>query len=457
MPASVPAATPASRPAAMPARALAAATSAVAEPAKRASWWREHLLNATRWNVNFQSTLVWQMHPGFHADYDGPNSLVSTSETGYTLTATLFLGYRPWRGAEIFANPEMIQSLDLSHLHGLGGLSNAENQRGGGLTAKLYSARAFLRQTFRVGGESATVEAGPNQFPSQAASRRFVLTVGQMGLIDIFDNNAFAHDGRTQFLNWALLAHGASDFAADARGYTWGLALEYYHDDWAFRVGRFAQPIHSNGIAIDFKLWAHYGDNLEVEHGHRLWSRAGKVRLYGFRNYAKMGGFRDAVDHAQRNGGTPDLASVRRDRAKYGLGIALEQYLTRDLGLFGRFSWNDGRTETYAFAEIEMSATVGLSMKGRLWRRPDDTVGFAFVQNGLSHDHRDFLAAGGLGIFLGDGRINYQAERILEAYYSFRAFKGLWLSLGWQYVWDPAYNADRGPVSLYSCRGHVEF
>jgi hypothetical protein len=315
----------------------------------------------------------------------------------------------------------------------------------------------FLRQTLRVGGGGTPVEAAPNQFAAQVPRRRFVLTVGEVSLMDIFDGSAFAHDARTQFLNWALLGHGASDFAADSRGYTWGLALEYYHDDWAFRAGRFAQPKESNGLAIDFKLWAHAGDNVEIEHGHRIAGRAGKVRLFGVRNYARMAGFRDALDYARRNGSTPDLAAVRRDRAKYGLGLSLEQYLTRDLGWFARFSMNDGRTETYAFAETDQSFTTGLALRGRLWRRPDDTLGVAFVQNGISADHRGFLAAGGLGNFIGDGRLAYRPELVLEAYYSFRAFKGLWLSFDFQQAWNPAYNADRGPVAFYTCRGHVEF
>jgi len=419
--------------------------------------WLARALRPEDWNANFQTTYVWQMHPAFSAAYDGEHSLKSQHETGYTLTATLFLGHRLWRGAELFFNPELLQSTTMSGLHGLGGLSNGENQKAADATARLYSARAFLRQTIRLGGNEAPVEAGPNQFGGEVSSRRLVVTVGQMALIDVFDNNAFAHDPRTQFFNWALMAGGASDYAADARGYTVGFAVEYYRDAWAFRFGHFAQPKESNGLPLDYRLWAHFGENLEVEHRHALWGRQGSVRLTPFLNYAKMGGFSDALAYAAATGGTPAVGNVRRDRAKLGFGVGLDQNLTRDAGLFARYSWNDGRTETYAFAEIDRSLTAGLSMRGRLWFRPRDTIAIAFVQDGLSDPHRDYLAAGGLGNFLGDGQLNYRPERVFEAYYSFNAFPGLWLSVDGQYVLNPGYNADRGPAKLVACRLHFEY
>ena len=418
---------------------------------------RKLLPRAKDWRFNFQTTYLWQQHPDFSAAYDGPHSLSSSKDTGYTLTATLFVGFRPWRGAEIFFNPEMIQSVELSSLYGLGGLSNSENQKSGGPTATLYHARAFLRQTFDFGGDTASLDAGPNQFTSETTRKRFVLTVGQIALIDIFDNNSFAHDGRTQFMNWALLTYGASDYAADARGYTYGLALEYYSNDWAFRAGRFAQPKESNGLPIDFNLIRHYGDNFEIEHHHTIRGQGGKIRLLGFRNYACMGSFHDALEYARNHGGTPDVANVRKEQSKLGFGISLEQNLTQDAGFFARYSWNDGRTETYAFTEIERSLTAGASAKGRRWFRPQDTIGVAFIQNGISDVHQRYLSAGGLGNFIGDGRLNYGFERIIEADYSLQAFKGLWLSGGWQHFWNPAYNKDRGPVSVYSIRMHFEF
>jgi len=409
------------------------------------------------WSAGLQSTYVLQRKAGFNSAYTGPNSLLPTAETGYTLTATVFLGLRPWAGAELFFQPETIQSQDLSHLSGLGGLSNGENQKGGGPVPTVYRARAFLRQTIALGGELSTVDSGANQLGGPVASRRLVVTAGNFAWADVFDNNAFSHDPRTQFLNWAFMSYGASDYAADLRGYTWGIALEYYHDDWAFRVGRLAQPKESNGLPIDFDILRHYGDSLEVEHGYTLWGQPGKFRVAGFHNFAKMGSFRDALRYATANGGVPDVANVRRNQSKYGFGVSLEQNVLPDVGIFARFSYNDGQTETYAFAEIERSLTAGVSIKGQRWHRDGDTLGIAWAANGLSDVHRAYLGAGGLGFLIGDGRIDYRPEQIFEAYYSFNAFRGFWFTVDVQHIANPAYNADRGPVNVVGCRLHAEY
>ncbi len=409
------------------------------------------------WSAAFQATYVVQRKTAFDAAYTGPNSLVPSAETGYTLSSTLFLGLRPWPGAELFLDPEAIQSADLSHLSGLGGLSNGEDQKGGGPLPRVYLARAFLRQTIALGGELSAVEPGANQVGGLVSSRRLVLTAGNFSWADVFDANALSHDPRTQFLNWAFMSYGASDYAADVRGYTWGIALEYHHDDWVVRGGRFAQPRDSNGLAIDFRLLAHHGDTLEVEHGHMLWGRPGTVRLAGFRNVARMGGFRDALRYAAASGGVPDVAAVRREQSKCGFGASLEQEVLPDVGLFLRYSHNDGRTETYAFAEIERSLTAGASVTGRRWNREGDAFGVAWAVNGLSPAHRDYLRAGGLGFLIGDGRLTYRPEQILEAYYSFNASRGFWVTVDAQRVANPAYNADRGPVNIVGARFHVEY
>jgi len=289
------------------------------------------------------------------------------------------------------------------------------------------------------------------------SERRIVVTAGNLAVVDLFDNNAFAHDARTQFLNWALLAHGAYDFAGDARGYTWGAAIEYFDNDWTFRAGRFMQPAESNGLPLDKRIFTHYGDQVEVEHAHTLGNQPGKLRFLTFRNKANMGGFRDALADAADNGGTPDVARVRKERVKTGFGINAEQNLTADVGLFARASWNDGASETYAFTEIERSVSVGAVVKGEAWKRAEDTVGAALVRNGLSSDHRDYLAAGGTGAFIGDGRINYRPENILEAYYNAGVAKNIWITIDAQHIVNPAYNADRGPVNVGSIRLHAQY
>jgi high affinity Mn2+ porin len=414
-------------------------------------------IDERNWQANFQATYLWQHKPALNAAYTGPHSLRPEPETGYTLTSTLYLGYRPWTGAQIFVNAETIQSQEISHLMGLGGLSNGENQKGGGPLPKLYLPRLFLRQTIGAGGESSPVDAGPNQFADTTASRRFVVTLGKLAVVDIFDANAYSHDPRTSFVNWALWTYGASDFAADSRGYSVGGAVEYYHDAWVFRLARFAQPKESNGLPLDYNVIAHFGDNLEIEHSHVVFGQPGKVRLNGFHNRAVMGSFRSALEAARRTGGTPAVADVRRLQSKLAFGINVEQAVTRDAGLFSRFSWNDGRTETYAYAEIERSFAIGGVVKGRLWRRPDDALGIAYAVDGLSAAHRDYLAAGGLGFFIGDGTISYGPEQIVEGYYTAKLFNALWVAVDGQLIANPAYNRNRGPAKFLTFRFHTEF
>jgi hypothetical protein len=439
-----------------PTTAVVAGTSAEAPPPAPKWGLLYSPFDVANWLANFQATHIWQRKPALKASYTGPNSLATESETGYTLTATLFLGYRPWTQAEIFFNPEVIQSQEISKLTGMGGLSNGENQKGGGPTPTPYLARLFLRQTLNLGGSTLSVDAAPNQFATTIASRRLVLTGGFLAVTDIFDANSYSHDARTSLVNWALWTYGASDFAANSRGYTVGATIEYFHDAWAFRLGRFAQPKESNGLPLDYNIIAHYGDVAEVEHDHTILGKSGKVRLDGFHNYAKMGSFRDALADALQTGAVPSVANVRRNQSKFALGIGVEQALTQDAGLFARFSYNDGQTETYAYAEIERSFTVGAIAKGRLWRRPADTLGFAYALNGLSDAHRDYLSAGGLGFFIGDGALNYGLEQISEAFYSARVFGGMWVSVDGQYVVNPAYNKDRGPAKFLGVRFHIE-
>jgi carbohydrate-selective porin OprB len=336
-------------------------------------------------------------------------------------------------------------------------MTNGEQQNSGGANPTLYRARLFLRQSFELGGERSAVESDMNQLAGSVARRRIVVTAGNFAVMDLFDNNAYAHDPRTQFLNWALTAHGAYDFAADARGYSWGAALEYFHDDWALRFGRFMQPEESNGLPLDTRIMKHYGDQIELEHAHRIGELRGKLRLLAFRNRAAMGDFRQALDLAAAQGGIPDIAQTRRERSKTGFGLGLEQEAAKNIGVFARASWNDGREETWAFTEIERSFALGAVFKGAAWRREQDAIGVALVRNGLSAAHQAYLAAGGFAAFIGDGRIRYRPENIAEAYYSLGVGKHAWLTLDLQHILHPAYNADRGPVTVASLRLHASY
>ena len=346
--------------------------------------------------------------------------------------------------------------MPLSGLTGLGGLSNGELQKTAGSNPVLYRARFFLRQNWALDGASESVASAFNQLGGAQAPRRVVLTVGNLAVSDIFDNSAFAHDARSQFINWALLTHGHYDFAADSRGYTNGAALEWIEHEWTLRGGRFAVPRESNGLELDKSLLQHYGDQVELEHRHRLADREGAVRLLLFRNVERMARFDDALAEAARSGLAPELAGVRRLQSKIGWGLAAEQGLSETLGGFVRVGRHDGATEPYSFASIDNAASAGLVWRAAAWQRAADELGFAFASNGLSASHRRFLAAGGSDFFIGDGRLRYGREFLIEAFYSAALSHGIKLTLDLQHISNPAYNRDRGPVRFIALRLHAE-
>ncbi|MFE8645245.1 carbohydrate porin [Sphingomonas sp. NCPPB 2930] len=413
------------------------------------------------WNLHGQATYVWQRKPAFDAPYSGPTSLSPLQERSYSFTSTAFIGLRLGRSTELYFNPELVQGLPLSRLQGLGGLTNGELQKTAGTSPIVYRARLFMRHTWGLGGGTEQVASDANQLASVYDKRRITLTAGNLAVSDLFDDSKHAHDARTQFLNWSFLTHGAYDYAADSRGYSWGAALDYRHDDtWSVRAGRFMLPIESNGLKLDHALFRHYGDQIELERRHTLAGREGSVKLLAFRNVAVMGGFRDALAYGAQTGAVPEVAPIRERRSKVGAGVHLEQDIADDIGVFTRLAANDGKSETYAFAEIDRSASAGATFGGARWGRPMDALGMGVALNGLSQAHRDFLAAGGSGFFVGDGRLRYRTETILESYYRFGF--GLprggeaGLSFGIQYIRNPGYNADRGPVKIGTVRLHVE-
>lgn len=415
-------------------------------------------VDSENFNAKFQSTYVWQTRPSINASYSGANSLQPQREKSYSFTATAAFGARLWPGSELYFSPEAAQGVPLSRLAGLGGFSNGEMARTSGPNLTVYRARLFLRQSWGLGGGQEKVESDMNQLAGMADKRRVVLTVGNLSVTDIFDDNVYSHDPRTQFLNWSIMTHGAYDFAADARGYSSGIALEYFYDDWALRAGRFAQPREPNQLKLDYGIDKHYGDQIELEHAHTLAGQPGKVRVLAFRNYAKMSRYTDALAVGAATSTTPDINNARfLNQAKHGIGLNVEQAISADVGVFARAMRADGQTETYAFTEIDHSISGGVVIKGSAWQRGKDTVGIAFASNGLSREHRDYLAAGGLGFFIGDGKLNYKRETIFETYYSLSLAKFAWVSLGLQYIQNPAYNADRGPLTVSTVRLHTEF
>lgn len=408
------------------------------------------------WGFHAQGTQVFQRKPGFAAAYTGPNSLVPGHEQSRTTTATLFAGFRPWQGGEIYFDPEMAIGVPFSDLKGLGGFTNGEIARTSGPNPVFYRARLFYRHTWGLGREMEYQESDQNQLAGWVSRERIVLTAGNFSALDLFDDNQYSHEPRRAFLNWSLMTHGAWDYPADARGYTWGAAIEYNAPDWAARAGRFLMPRESNGLRLNSQIMNSYGDAIEYEHAYRVADRTGRIRLLAFRNRAKMGSFSDALALSDATGATPDVAAVRTDHDKTGFGINIEHDLRENIGLFARASRSDGKSETFAFTEIDRSVSGGLVFKGTRWGRPGDEAGLALAVNGLSQAHRDYLARGGLGFFLGDGRLNYGPEQILETYYSAKAGKHLWISLDFQHIRRPGYNDDRGPARFIGVRMHAE-
>lgn len=410
-----------------------------------------------------QMTYNWQKHPAYGAAYSGPNSIMASSEKMYTFSTTAFFGIRPWQGGELYFNPEVAQGVPFStNLVGLGGFTNGEITRAAGTNPVLYRQRLFLRQTWNQGGESQRVESGlNNQMAGWVDKNRIVLTVGNFSTLDVFDPNTYAKDPRTQFMNWGNWTYSSYDYAADARGFGWGFAAEWYKNEWVLRVGRMTGPRRPNELPVDWALGKHYGDQIEVEHEHELYGRPGKVRVLGWRNRAQTASFNDALAwlnaHPGNYAGPDALFAVRGpDKIKYGLGVNVEQEISDNSGFFLRVMQADGRTETYAFTEVDGSLSTGVAIKGQAFGRPDDGIGISVMRNTLSLDRRRFLEAGGTSYFIGDGALRYRPEAIFEGYYSFNIAKRVWLTADYQCIRNPAYNADRGPMNVYALRLHAE-
>lgn len=415
------------------------------------------------YSARFQATYNWQQHGAFRSSYAGPYSLLGGGDKMYTFSATAHLGFRPWAGGEIYFNPEVVQGMPFTgNLVGLGGFTNGEATRAGGPNPTFYRQRLFLRQTWNQGGGSEAIGGEANQLAGSVDRHRTVLTVGNFSTLDVFDDNRYAKDPRTQFMNWSHWTYGAFDYAADARGFGWGAALEWYRGDWVFRAGRMSSPRVPNGLEIDPALGSHFGDQIEIEKAHVIGGQPGRVRVLAWRNRAVLASFQDALAWLKANPGVYNdpsalIASRKGEKIKYGLGVNVEQALGKDLGVFLRVMQADGRTETHAFTEIDASLSVGLQQTGQRWGRPDDSWGLALARNHLSTDRRRFLEAGGISFFIGDGALRYRPETILEVYYSLRVHKAMWMTLDWQRIDNPAYNADRGPLNVFAVRLHAEF
>ncbi len=407
-----------------------------------------------RWAIHGQATFVDQGTLPFRSPYRGPNSLDAGARGRETIDATVYLGFKPWTGAEIWVNQEVDQGFGLNDTLGAAGFPSAEAYKVGKSDPYLRLQRAFIRQTLDLGGERETADPDQNQFGGSRTADRLVFTVGKFGAVDIFDNNRFAHDPRGDFLNWSVDDTGSFDYAADAWGYTVGAAAEWYQGQWTVRAAVFDLSDVPNSTTLDgrFSQFQLVG---ELERRFKIAGRDGKVEVTGFLSRGRMGTYADAI--AAAGGGAPDTASVRRYASRPGVSANLEQRLTDHLGFFARAGVSNGDYETYEFTDIDASVAAGLSLSGDRWGRKDDTVALAVVQNEISKIHRQYLADGGLGVLIGDGRLpHYGPERIVEAYYTAAVSKALKITFDGQVIDNIAYNRDRGPAAILAVRLHAQ-
>jgi hypothetical protein len=439
-----------------------------------------HDLANERWNAYGQFTYISSFKLPFDAPYTNvngsPNSLATDYERSFTGSFTLYFGGRLWRGGELYINPEVIAERPLSGLHGLGGsIQNFELQKSGSATPSIYLARAFFRQNFNLGGQQSVQDSNPLQLGATVGSRRLILTIGNLTALDVFDRNNVTGDPRQTFFNIAFMTHSSWDFAADARGYTWGATVELVWDDWAARIGRMLPPENPNILSIDFHFWDFYSDAIELEHDHTIQGLPGAVRVLGYHNHVRTGRFADAIaafqtdpgknaavctsfNYGSMNTSAPDLCWVRKGNDKWGVGVNVEQFVTRDIGLFLRAMYSDGDSEVDAFNSADRDFSLGAVAKGKRWRRPFDLAGLGIALAWISDVHADYLAMGGIDAFVGDGRLRRATEGVVDAFYSFNLLKAIWLAADYQVIWNPAFNADRsGPISILATKVHAEF
>jgi high affinity Mn2+ porin len=405
-----------------------------------------------RWNLFYQATSVGQYHGTFRSPYSGQFSLQNYPERDVSLTTTLFLGLRLEKNTTVYFDPEIAGGRGFSGVDGLANSSNGELPRVASATPKPYLARLYVSHDFGFGTEKESVESDANQLAGSRPMNRYTVTAGRFTLTDFFDNNRYSHDPRTQFLGWGVMFNGAWDYPADVRGYTWGWVHELHLRNWSLRYASAAMPRVANGLRFDRRLFRNRGDVFEGEYRYAMSKHTGTIRLLHYLNHSDAGTYSEALKLA-----VPDVAATRRNGTlKYGFGLNMEQEVAKDIGVFGRLGWNDGKTESFAFTAIDRLATVGVSLTGSRWRRQFDTVATEFTASGISKVHQSYLAAGGYDFLIGDGRLRYGPECISESYYNARLFPGFFAGFDLQHVSNPAYNRDRGPVWIPSVRLHVE-
>ncbi|GAC1594281.1 MAG: hypothetical protein NVS3B19_16700 [Ginsengibacter sp.] len=418
----------------------------------------------SKWTTHFQSTVVYQSQSGFHAKYSGLRSLDTNHNEAYSLTNTLFLGRKLWKGAAFYFNPEVSGGQGISNVLGIAGATNGEVYRVGNPKPTLFIARAYLQQEFAIGKCSYIDQSdGQNQLKGKVASNRLVIQIGKFGISDFFDGNDYSHDARSQFLNWSLMSSGSWDFPADLRGYTEGLVVQWLHPQWNLRCAAVKVPLQANGLKLDPNIGKGNSETIEFERKFLIHHQPASLKITGFVTSSHAPIYNKAIedlkiaDSTRYNIITGNNQWKIYEGVKYGLALNYSQALTNSCGLFSRFNFNDGQSATWAFTEIDRNFQLGINVSGIKWKRESDAFGVALSINGLSSQHKKYLESGGMGFIIGDGKLNYRCEEIIETFYRVKCNSFIFLSGDYQFIINPGYNKDRkGPVSVIGVRLHIE-
>jgi hypothetical protein len=403
---------------------------------------------------------IFQTHPPFHAAYSGKNSLDPNYEKATSRVMTLYTGVRLNNSTELLVDIEEAGGAALSTGLGVAGSPNLDIVRNPLLSKAPYLGRGMIHKVFALSKDKVENERNALSLFDELPRRRLEIRFGKFSLVDFFDQNSVGSDTHFQFTNWTIDNNGAYDYAADTRGYTVGVTADYEDRNWGFRFSEVLMPKVANGIDLVWRPWQVHAENFEYELRHGVIpKKPGVVRVLAFTNYANMGIYRAAVAQFEKGlVSAPDITNhpwhVTR---KYGFGLNLEQNLARNLTAFARFGWNNGKTESFAYTEVDQTLAAGVGANGAIWHRRHDRAGLAFVTNAISKDHKTYLADGGSGFLIGDGALNYGRENIVETYYTTHVWRGVYVAPGLQHIADPGYNRDRGPVLVPSFRLHLEF
>jgi high affinity Mn2+ porin len=436
--------------------AIGSTAFAQAAPASEAGAANSGGADTGRFALFAQSTLTDQGTAAFRSPYGGPNSLNPGSRGFETFDATLYGGVRLWRGGQAWVDGEVDQGFGLSNTLGLAGFSSGEAYKVGDSTPYTKMDRLFFQQVISLGGDVQNVDAAQNQLADSYTANRLVFWIGKMSVGDVFDNNQYTLDPRNFFLNWSVINAGSFDYAANPWGYTDGVATEWYQGPWTARLGLYDMSTVPNGEQIDPKF-DQFQIVAEGERRYTLFGQPGVIKLTAFDSRARMGDFADAIRLAAATDATPDVLLVRQYRSHAGISYNWAQQVGSDLGVFSRLGWADGHQQSYEFTDVDTTFSLGAALTGQRWKRPDDTFGAAFVTNGISKDFKAYLNDGGLGILIGDGKLPQPGrENIIETYYSYAPAKWAKLTVDYQFVDNPAYNSERGPVSIFAIRLHLQ-